>query len=274
MKTRAYFNDIEFQILRLIRGSVTEIKIVVAWLTSVEIFGELIEKALKNVNVKVVISNSEINFRDSKMLNKLRDSGAEVFVGRSTSPFLHHKFGIFDNKYLVNGSYNFTYSAKMNNSENIVLFEFDNNDEMLLTQFKIIFENIRVYHSELYTGLHNNVLVNEYNLLNAELDNVDLRLEFDRDINNAINTTERLGIKLNHDYLRRMITMYGGGVLLVKKIINDEMKSGVPKFGFIKLIENGHPELSLEHIALLPQYQSLFTVDELKFCSKMLRKTL
>ncbi len=56
-----------------------------------------------------------------------------------TSPsFMHHKFAIFDDRRLVNGSFNWTRSASKYNSENIVV----SYEKGLIIQFRNMFEKL------------------------------------------------------------------------------------------------------------------------------------
>jgi phosphatidylserine/phosphatidylglycerophosphate/cardiolipin synthase-like enzyme len=42
---------------------------------------------------------------------------------------MHHKFSIFDDYRMLNGSYNWTYAAEVRNDENVVIIE---NEQALL----------------------------------------------------------------------------------------------------------------------------------------------
>jgi len=56
----------------------------------------------------------------------------------NTAAHMHHKFAIFDGRWLLNGSYNWTRSAAEHNEENLVL----GNDASLLRQFQGAFETM------------------------------------------------------------------------------------------------------------------------------------
>lgn len=66
----------------------------------------------------------------------------------------------------------------------------------------------------------------------------------------------------------------GGGVESVKRILNDEISSGEMKSGFKKLEEQipHFVELSLEYLVSRPKYLSLFSVQEVAFCKKLMEK--
>lgn len=269
MKATAYFSKIESHLITLIRNSKSSIKIVVAWLTSVEIMGELINKAEAGLKVTVIVNNSEINFRDRSLLEQLCAYGGEVKVGLSTSPFIHHKFGIFDDTFLINGSYNFTYMAKTSNLENIIIFEFDE-ETNLLKQFNSIFNQINNYHS---SQLSRNVVLesqSEYELIDSEINRINLGLQFEHEILNAVNEAERHNINIRHKQFRLLLKRYGGGVLLAKRLVHAEISNDEPKSGFTKLVFAGHRELTVEFIMLKPQYHELFSKNELNYATKLL----
>jgi mitochondrial cardiolipin hydrolase len=52
---------------------------------------------------------------------------------------MHHKFAIFDQKILVNGSFNWTHSATQVNEENILV----TSDAGLVTEFSQQFEKLK-----------------------------------------------------------------------------------------------------------------------------------
>lgn len=66
---------------------------------------------------------------------RLRAAGVPTVVDR-TDAHMHHKFAIFDEQWLLNGSYNWTRSACTHNEENVVV----TNDAALLRQFQGAFD--------------------------------------------------------------------------------------------------------------------------------------
>ncbi len=53
-----------------------------------------------------------------------------------TAAHMHHKFALFDDTWLLNGSYNWTRSACQYNEENLIVC----NDPGLVRQFQVQFE--------------------------------------------------------------------------------------------------------------------------------------
>jgi phosphatidylserine/phosphatidylglycerophosphate/cardiolipin synthase-like enzyme len=85
-----------------------------------------------------VISDNEKQFDAGSDLQKLREAGIAVKVDDCRAPaeagmngHMHHKFAIFDNKRVINGSYNWTRGAADVNFENIV----DSADPVLVAAF-------------------------------------------------------------------------------------------------------------------------------------------
>ena len=79
--------------------------------------------------------------------NKSHDMGSDIYyfieqgmkVKIDNSPsHMHHKFAVFDNKIMINGSFNWTRSASKNNNEDIVV----NSNPDLIKSFSKRFEKL------------------------------------------------------------------------------------------------------------------------------------
>ena len=71
----------------------------------------------RGVSVRIISDNDKRNDKGSDV-DQLDEAGIAVTVDR-TEHHMHHKFAIFDNKILLNGSFNWTRSASKFNQENI-----------------------------------------------------------------------------------------------------------------------------------------------------------
>tara|TARA_R110001592_G_scaffold341474_2_gene630581 strand:+ start:15757 stop:16116 length:360 start_codon:yes stop_codon:yes gene_type:complete len=90
----------------------------------------------KGINVRVISDNDKANDKGSDVYY-LAEKGVDVKL--DTSPnHMHHKFAIFDQKVLVNGSFNWTRSASTVNEENITVLY----DASLITSFTTTFESL------------------------------------------------------------------------------------------------------------------------------------
>ena len=111
--TKVFFDNIDEIIISHLNESKFEIKIAVAWITDQKIIKTL-EKCVENgILVKIIFYNDNINKFDN--FKQLYKKGAII---RCSNNLMHNKFCIIDNKKVINGSYNWTISAKSNN-ENI-----------------------------------------------------------------------------------------------------------------------------------------------------------
>lgn len=96
----------------------------------------LIEAHQRGVKLRILTDNDKANDLGSD-IERLAKAGIEVRLDR-TDAHMHHKFAIFDEKLLINGSYNWTRSAATENFENLVL---DPNPD-LIAAFTEEFEGI------------------------------------------------------------------------------------------------------------------------------------
>ncbi len=90
----------------------------------------------RGVQVRIITDNDKTEDRGSD-IDALRSAGVAVRED-GTDAHMHHKFAIFDGRWLVNGSYNWTRSASAFNEENIVV----SNEPVLTQQFGRAFERL------------------------------------------------------------------------------------------------------------------------------------
>lgn len=115
------------------RGS---IDVCVFTISDNRISSELIAAHKRNVRVRVITDNDKSEDLGSDVDEMVR-SGIEVKMDKSEH-HMHHKFAIFDNQFLVNGSFNWTRSASRYNQENLVV----STDERLIEQFYTVFQQL------------------------------------------------------------------------------------------------------------------------------------
>jgi phosphatidylserine/phosphatidylglycerophosphate/cardiolipin synthase-like enzyme len=135
------FQNIKDAIIKMIIQATTEIIIAVAWLKDNEIMLYLVNKAKKGVSIQIVISDSEENFTDSSYLSLFKTYSSPVWVTLTSSQeeMMHHKFCVIDKKHVITGSYNWTYKARMN-FENILIVR---NNPILAEDYLNKFEQIK-----------------------------------------------------------------------------------------------------------------------------------
>ncbi|TXJ28087.1 MAG: hypothetical protein E6Q24_07100 [Chitinophagaceae bacterium] len=279
MQVTAHFSKIRHHILEQLHKAQHEVHVAIAWLTDEDIIRELAHLQLRGVQVKIVISNSKENFANTRPLKEFIATNGALFV--ATTPFLHHKFCIIDNTIIINGSYNWSYAAR-SNEENITILTRQND----VREENLVFTSFQAKHSFLCNkcavpitdpgsldGFRSSAMDTSHSLSILDEQEIALRLEFQEAIKRSFAVALSLDLSISPGLLERM-ERDGGGVEFVKRILHDEMTTGEMKSGFKKLAEHipHKVELSLEYLVSRPQFVSLFTVDEVNFCTKLMAK--
>ena len=95
---------------------------------------EVLAALRRGVALRLITDNDK-QLDSGSDVARLRQAGVPVVVDR-TEAHMHHKFALFDGRWLINGSYNWTRSAGEFNEENLVL----TNDAGLVRQFSAQFQ--------------------------------------------------------------------------------------------------------------------------------------
>lgn len=96
-----------------------------AWFTSSEIFETLLACLRKGVKVNLILLDSPINFMEyAPDFNRFIQSRGILKISGTNYGFMHHKFCIIDEDYVITGSYNWTYYAETRNIENILVSDY------------------------------------------------------------------------------------------------------------------------------------------------------
>jgi hypothetical protein len=282
MELQVYFKNIKDEIIKTILKAKTEIKIAVAWLTDEDIIRELTLKKISGVNVQIIISDAKENYvRITKLKDYLKQSGI-LLIG-ITKPFMHNKFAIIDDRFIINGSYNWSYGAR-SSEENIFIITLDKSieeDKALLQKFQVQFQylshRVRAISIANFEELNNfrQQIANPIAVI-AELDENEilLREEFEEAVKNSINNSLKANIQFDYTGLLKRMQKDGGGVEFVKRLINDEIQTGEMKSGFRKLQEPipHRVDLSLEYLVSRERFQSLFETSQVDFCLKLMNQ--
>lgn len=134
---KAYFENIHLQIIHHIEDAKFNIKICVAWFTDFEIYSKLVNKLKEGLSVEVIVANHKFN-KKSKVDFKdfLKCKGKVGYIGNlkdgARDSFMHNKFCIIDNNIVITGSYNWSFKARMN-EENILVIK---DDKSITKQFE------------------------------------------------------------------------------------------------------------------------------------------
>ncbi|TDN96309.1 phospholipase D-like domain-containing protein [Sunxiuqinia elliptica] len=259
---KATFENIRKKLSSEISDSKELIQIAVAWFTSQDLLGQLIEKCEQGCKVEVIISDHVENNR--LLFDKLIKSGGQVSILQTQSgKFLHDKFVIFDNKLIITGSYNWTNSAEFYNHELVIISD----DKLLLQQFSFHFNKLKRIVSE----FDRRILIDK-GLINAEskeAEFIKLENELKQEFIETLNESNKLGAKINATNVIEYLERYGaiGGA---SRLINAETER--LQAGLIKLCEIGRLDISFENIILKKKYQRLFDKTVLENAEKRLKE--
>jgi hypothetical protein len=123
MPIKSHTQKIQTEIVKTLSVSKYSIKAAVAWLTDKKILKVLLAQYKAGVKVEIIINDDEINSNHIIVFKKLMEQGLKIYFHPEKLGLMHHKFCIIDNKILIMGSYNWTYSAAHRNRESIVIIE-------------------------------------------------------------------------------------------------------------------------------------------------------
>ncbi|MCH9652239.1 MAG: endonuclease [Planctomycetes bacterium] len=139
LKSEALFSprdDCSHRICRMIESARKQIDICVFTITD-----DRVTRAIKNAHQRQVqvriISDNDKSYDLGSDIEHLSQTGISVRIDQ-TSYHMHHKFALFDSKFILTGSYNWTRSASKNNSENLII----TNEPGLLLRFESEFEKL------------------------------------------------------------------------------------------------------------------------------------
>jgi len=170
----SYIKNLRSVLLTEIFQAKNNIDIAIAWFTDSEVLRALIGKLKENVAVRIIISNAHQNFTESYSLdfNIFKSHGGIIYIVQNE--FLHHKFTLIDNKILVSGSANYTYSGFFKNAENLMVFKEEPDN---LDLFREEFERLLKFFPKAEAGLVLSPLVeflrSQLDLYNKLIFNID-----------------------------------------------------------------------------------------------------
>lgn len=141
----AYFSNIRKEIITILNEANNEVMVAMAWFTSSELFDALIRCIQRGVRVKVVLLDDAINWQPyAPNFNELINKGADFYIAGYDIGFMHHKFCVVDDNYVITGSYNWTYYAETRNVENIVISSDSSLIQSYSEEFRRLTTEIRI----------------------------------------------------------------------------------------------------------------------------------
>lgn len=142
-KVEAYFSPGEScrnRLIELIQGAQKRIDICVFTITDNRIADVIVAAHKRGVHVSILTDDLKAEDQGSD-IHHFEKMGIPVRMDGSDK-HMHHKFAIFDQKYLLTGSYNWTVSATIANEENIIVTD----DHRLISAFEREFEKLWVQY--------------------------------------------------------------------------------------------------------------------------------
>lgn len=136
VKTDAYFDNLERQVINDLRGARVSILVAMAWFTNQRIADVLIEKYMEGVDVKVVSFDDYTNSKFGVDLGEIPHKKVKVPSGG----IMHDKFCVIDNQKVLAGSYNWSEKAEKKNVENVPVLYDDARASDYSVEFRRLFD--------------------------------------------------------------------------------------------------------------------------------------
>ncbi len=140
LQSSAYFSPGDTcrnKIIGLIQQAKKNINICLFTISDNKITQAILSAHQSNIAVTIISDNDKANDKGSD-IDYLSEQGVPVILDK-TRHHMHHKFAIFDDKILLNGSFNWTRSASEYNQENILVTY----EKFLVEQFNQKFTSLK-----------------------------------------------------------------------------------------------------------------------------------
>jgi hypothetical protein len=117
MPAQAHFQNLPTALCRHLSRAEQRIRIAVCWFSHRDIFDLLLKKLRAGVAVELILEYDNQNIHPQGLdFQKFIKLGGALYAYRDTA-LMHHKFAVVDDRELLTGSWNWTYSA---NAENLI----------------------------------------------------------------------------------------------------------------------------------------------------------
>ncbi len=141
-KTEIYFSlydNPQKEIIKNINQAEAFINIAMYIFTDREIALPLVKAHERGVKVRLYLDKEQVEYKYSQS-RFLVQKGIKVRIS-SNNYIMHHKFAIIDNRLLLTGSYNWTFSASNRNDENLMVIDDPELIEIFQNQFVNLWTN-------------------------------------------------------------------------------------------------------------------------------------
>ena len=135
VKTDAYFDHIEKQVIDDLESARVSIHVAMAWFTNQKIADKLIEKFKEGLDVKVVAFDDHTNAKFGVALGDI----PFVVIKGTRGGIMHNKFCVIDNQKVLTGSYNWSTKAENKNDENVSVIYADKHASDYSVEFRRLF---------------------------------------------------------------------------------------------------------------------------------------
>lgn len=112
-------NDIPETLTFLLQQAQSTIDICVFTISDTRLAGKILEAHRRGVKVRIISDDRKSYDRGSQVYS-LHKAGIPLKIDHSRY-HMHHKFGVIDNRIAFSGSYNWTYTARKHNQENLII---------------------------------------------------------------------------------------------------------------------------------------------------------
>ncbi|MBA7534082.1 hypothetical protein ES705_26328 [subsurface metagenome] len=136
-KTEVYFslyNNPQKEIIKNINQAEAFINIAMYIFTDREIALPLVKARERGVKVRLYLDKDQVDYQYSQS-RFLVQKGIKTRIS-TNNYIMHHKFAIIDNRLLLTGSYNWTFSANHRNDENLMVIDDPEIIEIFQNQFE------------------------------------------------------------------------------------------------------------------------------------------
>lgn len=174
---QAYFSQIRSTITRHIDNSTSDIFVAVAWFTHRDLFQAILNALDRKVKVSIILIDDIINRGPNGLDFALFIAkGGQIRFMNTRKLLMHNKFCLFDEKCLITGSYNWTYSAEDRNAENIIATDEETVCIAFREQFRKLWQDlptIEQYNHVEFKDVESENILNCYDYLREEYESMD-----------------------------------------------------------------------------------------------------
>ncbi|HEV7332378.1 MAG TPA: phospholipase D-like domain-containing protein [Flavisolibacter sp.] len=240
--------------------------VAVAWFTNPIMFKVLVEKLRsKKVKVELLISDHEHNFKKLPFQTIIDLNGKLWIMNTTNTSFMHNKFCIIDNKIVITGSYNWSYSADYH-KENILVID---NEHAIAVDYLNYFNELITVAQEIKNFKNYKDVSIERAILETE-DSMLFTLanRFESEAVKNLYASKKLKLKVNFDRLEermRIFTAVGTAKFLATSQGGNNIQTGIEQ-----LAAKGKLKLSFEYLICKPEYSKLFDPIVINMAKKKL----